>query len=433
MASLNSTALHDLLLKAIKNDEIDVVRLFLALGASVDGTDLLPFRPLPLAAHHGRLDILELLVSRGADISVTIPYKTQKGAVYQGVSGGAQSLALAAGTGQIDALKWLIQAGANPNSLDDDRRTPLMSACLCYMVRGVVEGERLVAARRLEMVRELLQAGSDPTLVDFNGATALMLASSTGDGDLVDLLVSEAPETLNQASSLDIPGGGGMTPLSVAAQHGKVMSVDRLVSLGANDKDIWATSKLSCLISAAEGGHVDVIRVLLGKGMNAIGPEEVISAAVMQAARFDQPQALQVLLSVPVRGEERQAHRAYEHDVSPLHIAAAYGCFRAMAVFLAAGADLGAVDYKGRRPIEVIATTLEFEEWDAKRDAGMERMMKRAPAFCARSWAWLSGDDSGVRGGSAMVIAPRHTATSPLAVRIFRPRNAMFFTTRFAR
>jgi ankyrin repeat protein len=71
-------------------------------------------------------------------------------------------------------VRQLLAAGADPDTCDDDRCTPLMMA--------TVEGDAEIALR-------LLEAGADPNLIDGEGWTALDVAVYRRSLDLVWLLL----------------------------------------------------------------------------------------------------------------------------------------------------------------------------------------------------------------------------------------------------
>jgi ankyrin repeat protein len=74
---------------------------------------------------------------------------------------GSDALLLALGAGHSEVSKALLDAGADPNSVDADGRTALMYA---------------VTSGRTSLVRLLLQRGAHPHQKDLDGQTALMAA-----------------------------------------------------------------------------------------------------------------------------------------------------------------------------------------------------------------------------------------------------------------
>lgn len=75
--------------------------------------------------------------------------------------------------GDLQALRALLDGGADPNELGEGGRTPLMEAAY--------EG-------RLEMVRALLAAKADPSLVDDLDETALVKAATAGHREVMRVL-----------------------------------------------------------------------------------------------------------------------------------------------------------------------------------------------------------------------------------------------------
>jgi ankyrin repeat protein len=87
-------------------------------------------------------------------------------------------------------VRQLLAAGADPDTCDDDRCTPLMMA--------TVEGDAEIALR-------LLEAGADPNLVDGDGWTALDVAVYRRSLDLAWLLLqygAGASEAANTGSKV---------------------------------------------------------------------------------------------------------------------------------------------------------------------------------------------------------------------------------------
>lgn len=121
-----------------------------------------------------------------------------------------------------------------------------------------------------------------------------------------------------------------------------------------------------------------------------------------------------------------------------LHFAAEFTSLGAVKLLLAAGADEAAVDNHGALPRDVIGTAQpEFGppiESDPTNEAAIARVLKRGPAFRARSWAWPAGGVSEPRAGysSATMIPLSKLRVRAVGVLFNRPRSRVF-TTRFAR
>jgi len=110
-----------------------------------------------LAARVARRDLLDLLVSHGADV------RAVEAGIFQRVS-------------DLPTLRYLLDHGASPSQPGKNRVTPLL-----YLVRAD-KGEHP------EKVRLLLEYGADVNATDSKGRTALDVATSAGFTQVVQLL-----------------------------------------------------------------------------------------------------------------------------------------------------------------------------------------------------------------------------------------------------
>ncbi|XP_047085604.1 ankyrin repeat domain-containing protein 27-like [Lolium rigidum] len=107
-----SVALHN----AAKNGNEGVVRLLLSRGARVDiavahGT------PLHIAASYGKTSVLKTLLDHHADAGANVNYANPN-----------TPLVVATMLGLADCIKYLLEAGANPNISDKQGRMPIQIA-----------------------------------------------------------------------------------------------------------------------------------------------------------------------------------------------------------------------------------------------------------------------------------------------------------------
>ncbi len=121
---------------AVENGDLADVRQHLQRGADVQGTRIAGEpTPLFMAASLGHLDIVKLLVSRGAEINAT-----ETDAVY----GGATPLHGAAGQGHLEVVRFLVSRKADVNATFKGGLTPLMLAA----AQGHGEVERFLKQHR---------------------------------------------------------------------------------------------------------------------------------------------------------------------------------------------------------------------------------------------------------------------------------------------
>jgi hypothetical protein len=140
------------LVVAAERDDLDEVRRLLDGGTPVNASNsILGTTALLAAAGQGRVEVVRLLLERGADVNAR--------------SGGWTPLPLALSSGvSPEIARLLVAHGANVNAREPDlQRTALMIAA--------VSGE-------LELVRDILDKGAEVNALDADGKTALDVAGN---------------------------------------------------------------------------------------------------------------------------------------------------------------------------------------------------------------------------------------------------------------
>jgi hypothetical protein len=142
------------------------------------------FQALIRAVDHGNLGAVRKMVRQGADVD--------------GLKAGDdfvpmdRPLMRAARRGDLEMVKVLLKAGANPNW------------CCCSCVTAL---HRAIRNHHVEVVRRLLKAGADPRLLYDGGTSCLDLAKQAGDDEVVELISSWQPEKKPQVQR---PADGGV-------------------------------------------------------------------------------------------------------------------------------------------------------------------------------------------------------------------------------
>ncbi|XVF57219.1 hypothetical protein PTKIN_Ptkin06aG0186900 [Pterospermum kingtungense] len=150
------------------------------------------------ALHHsagiGNIELLEYILAKGVDVDLQ--------------SDAGTPLVWAAGHGQHDAVKVLLEHHANPNAETEDGITPLLSA---------------VAAGSLACLDLLIQAGAKVN-VTAGGATPLHIAADNGSPELINSLLKAGadPNAIDE---------DGQKPIQVAAARGLRGAVEILFPL----------------------------------------------------------------------------------------------------------------------------------------------------------------------------------------------------------
>jgi ankyrin repeat protein len=184
--------------------------------------------PLSVAAQAGRLDLVTLLVDKGAPIDARANYRGAPAstmAFYEDPATvkllrvkapvqevGATPLHIAAKEGHLDVVRFLLERGAAVDGNNDDAGTPLSSAA---------------AGGHVDIIRVLLDKGARIDATDASGATPLHLAAQEGQLGAVKLL-------LQKGAPVDARRKDGATPLALATERQRVEVVKLLQDSGAS-------------------------------------------------------------------------------------------------------------------------------------------------------------------------------------------------------
>jgi ankyrin repeat protein len=248
----------DLLYRAVKEEDLDFIRLLLNYGA----------RPCPLclpkAIKKGNFHIIQLLINAGVDINT---YGPGDGIVRN-------ALQTAALKGNMDIVKYLLDRDADVNWPAADRY-------------GLTALQAAVASGYVELVKFLITRGADvnaPAAAGW-GVTALQEAVRMNSRPLVELLL-EAGANANDKPASD----GGCSSLQYAAANGEDDLIETLLHLNASINGPAARREgQTALQAAVKNGHLTTVRLLLAKGayVNAPGSTGCItfSTALQIAAK----------------------------------------------------------------------------------------------------------------------------------------------------
>jgi ankyrin repeat protein len=182
--------------QAAEEGNIEAVKQHIAAGTDVNAKDDLGLTPLHEAAEDGHKEIAELLIAGSAEV----------------------------------------------NAKNEDGYTPLLSAV------GLLANH----ARSLGIVELLIAKGADLSVKTKHGQTALVLATATGQRDVVELLI-EKGAAINANGDFD-----GATALHVACTIGKREIAELLINTGAdiNVRDLGGATPLQRAIYYDNHGYI---------------------------------------------------------------------------------------------------------------------------------------------------------------------------------
>jgi len=176
------------LMLAAGNGQTEVAGLLIERGAAVNFEAAIGGTALHFAAKGGHLDCVKLLLAHGADLGIADNYfGTPLGAATMNRSSNC-----------IAVMDYLLRSGASIDAADsENQQTALI---------------RAASGGNLDAVKFLVQRGADLTLTDVDGYTALHRAIENTKIDVVRFLV-------DAGCAVNDKGGHGLTALGIAKRR----------------------------------------------------------------------------------------------------------------------------------------------------------------------------------------------------------------------
>ncbi|KAK7592437.1 hypothetical protein V3481_007055 [Fusarium oxysporum f. sp. vasinfectum] len=294
------------------NGHIDVVELLIETGAGVTATGQNMWTPLHFASENGHIDIVKLLIHHGASIAVTI-------------EDGAPPLHLASENGHIDVVQFLVEKGASVTAINQNGWTPLQLAS----VNG-----------HMDVVKLLIEHGANIAVTTEDGATPLHLAAENGHIDIVRLLIEKG-------ASVTAIDQYGWTPLHLASRNGQFDLAKLLIKrcAGVTAIDQHGATPLHL---ASKNGHIDVAKLLVAHGTNIEATNEDSATPLHLASWNGHIDVFRLLV-------EHGAGTAVttEHGATPLHWASQNGHIDIVRLLIEKGASVTAIDQHGWTPLHL--------------------------------------------------------------------------------
>uniref|UniRef100_A0A6C0JX86 Uncharacterized protein n=1 Tax=viral metagenome TaxID=1070528 RepID=A0A6C0JX86_9ZZZZ len=230
--------------------------------------------PLILAVMNGKLEIVEVLLNKGADSNA------------RDIE-GQNALMYAAINGHREIVKSLLKPGANINAIDNLRRTPLMHAAMngnLDIVQLLLDEGANINARDIEKKDALMHAieNGNPEVKDVvyrdhtnRNLNMLQLLRDTKGKEKSELIraikikyIGIVQLLLNKVADINAKDRNGRTPLMHAAMNGNLEIVKLLLDEGANINAIDIYNQTP-LMYAARRGNLEIVQLLLGKALES--------------------------------------------------------------------------------------------------------------------------------------------------------------------
>uniref|UniRef100_A0A8B9Q123 Ankyrin repeat domain 52 n=1 Tax=Apteryx owenii TaxID=8824 RepID=A0A8B9Q123_APTOW len=298
----------------------------------------------------GHLEVLKLLVARGADVMC----KDKKGYTL---------LHTAAASGQIEVVRHLLRLGVEIDEPNSFGNTALHIAC--YMGQDAVANELVNYGANVNQPNEKGFTPLHFAAVSTNGALCLELLVNNGAD--VNFQSKEGKSPLHMAaihgrftrsqiliqngSEIDCADKYGNTPLHVAARYGHELLISTLMTNGA-DTARRGIHDMFPLHLAVLFGFSDCCRKLLSSGFDINTPDNLGRTCLHAAASGGNVECLNLLLS-----SGADLRRRDKFGRTPLHYAAANGSYQCTVTLVTAGASINETDCKGCTPLHYAAAS----------------------------------------------------------------------------
>lgn len=286
----------------------------------------------------------------------------QKGIASVADDRGITPLMYAAETGSVDAMRLLIDRGADVNAQNAFGSTALMWS-----------------ASDPAKVRLLLGHGADVNIVARSGRTALIVAAFTNpSAEIVRLLLAKG-------AKVGVMDRMHVTPLNAATFGNDTTTVRLLLEAGGDINTPDTFIGLTPLMNAAGNRNVEAVKLLLahGAGVNAVSKTEGLPKIQTGTVEFG--------------------------GWTPLLMSAAFGPPEAVNVLLNAGAKIDAQDYRGFTPLMLAVGTDRYDRRTVNMllSHGADLHPTNHIGETALDWAYKFDDPEVIRalGGSPKDIA----------------------------
>ena len=273
----------------------DVVSVLIEAGADLRAATKKGFTALHFAAREGDVVSVQRLLDAGVDINIRSRAGSPdfgRGVGYQStLSDGSTPLLVATVRGQVPLALYLLDRGADPN-VGDAGFTPLHWAAgtweggVSNQVYGFSDPMSGIQSRpaRLQLIRALLARGANPNgrmtkrpfigggYEDAAGATPFVLASAAADVEIMRMLLAAGadPTLVTDSKATAVMAASGLNRSvgeSALAEPQVLAAVTLLFELGADARGETDFGE-NALFGAAYRGWNTLLERLIQKGAN---------------------------------------------------------------------------------------------------------------------------------------------------------------------
>lgn len=354
---------------ASEADSLACVELLLSLGADVNYRDPGALeRPMLKAFRAGHVTVAKALLSRQADTPVQLPtsilvatplwyaVRLSDMGLVQGLldrayirelerrngAGWCSITRAAVQAGQVDIARLLFQY-RDKGQCSQDTMQDLVNAA--------------ASSGSLETLKLVLESGGDVKLADYDGFSALHMASSAEVATF--LLQQGIPVDVPRKLASLPPQEQKMTPLMACCEDGRGGAIQVLVDAGA---DITVLNRLgaSTLLAAARSGLSDAVRLLVSRGVSVNQAIEDHGHTPLRAALHNRVEVVRVLLELGADTKPPAKHGQWV-----LEFASSYS-EESLRILIEQGEDINSIGPNGNTLMHKVAVS-ERSRYDPDR------------------------------------------------------------------
>lgn len=311
---------------------LEIAKLLLDHGADVNalgnGPNLGQCRPLTIAAWGGHVELIQLLIDRGAELDGN-PGCEQKGPLYAAAGHGhTAAVECLAQAGAKYELAEIVMAGLRDRVAADLDKNP-------NLVNRLTDGATLLHAALettpgLQLVALLLERGADSSIHDALGRTPLQMA-------IEQTIWRDASKVISQLREND-----SLSDIFTACGLGDFETVKQLIAENPDLANSTQTDGTSPLFYAVVSGRADIVELLLESGADPSPKSNRFWCCLTPlhlSLQQKQNHMTELLVS---HGADVNAHGdcIVRWQPTPLHVASRWGDRKQIELLLDSGADM---------------------------------------------------------------------------------------------
>lgn len=342
-------------IEAARQNHAEIIKYLEGNGADIEAKTLAGFNALHVAAYHGQMKAVRVLVELGVNI------EKKDDSTHT-------ALFMASWQNRADVVKWLLDQDANSDSTTSGDFTPLLIASrngfikpmkFLLEARAKIEHRDEKGFTSLAVAAKFGKVAAVKLLIDYNAkinsqdqSRNIPLMHAIQE-NLTDKLIETVQLLLKHGANVNHKNQKGLTPLMKAAQlsdKDAASIVQNLLEKGAA-LGVRDNEGRTALMHAFKGGSNETRELLLDKGADLEAKDDLGDTALIIAAGYSDPSAVEFLLE---RGADIEIRDKF--GFTPLIKAAKCGLDETVNLLLDRGAQIATLDNENKAAIDHAAT-----------------------------------------------------------------------------